>query len=154
MIDRKEIERLGRMLAAKGVVSVSVKIDPQLGYERGQPAMKFKGAYARAKRGAGASDLAVLEREHDRILDFLKDYAPRGRGVIIYSSTPDDIWEVHPLETEGTDAHVALFVVDEIAGVVGFVGIGPHAFGQGDDDVSSFGFGFFQLRAGRVSGVR
>ncbi len=98
MIDRKEIERLGRIRAEKGVVSVSVKIDPQLGYERGQPAMKFKGAYARAKRGAGAGDLAVLEREYDRILDFLKDYAPRGRGVIIYSSTPDDIWEVHPLE--------------------------------------------------------
>ena len=98
MIDRKEIERLGRMRAEKGVVSVSVKIDPQLGYERGQPAMKFKGAYARAARGAGTGDLAVLEREYDRILDFLKDYAPRGRGVIIYSSTPDDIWEVHPLE--------------------------------------------------------
>ena len=98
MIDRKEIERLGRIRAEEGVVSVSIKIDPRLGYERGQPAMKFKGAYARAKRGADASDLAVLEREYDRVLDFLKDYAPRGRGVIIYSSTPDDIWEVHPLE--------------------------------------------------------
>ncbi len=98
MIDRKEIERLGRIRAEDGVVSVSVKIDPRLGYERGQPAMKFTGAYARAARRADAGDLAVLEREHDRILDFLKDYAPRGRGVIIYSSTPGEIWEVLPLE--------------------------------------------------------
>ncbi len=98
MIDRKEIERLGRIRTEEGVVSVSVKIDPRLGYERGQPAMKFKGAYARAARGADAGDLAVLEREHDRILDFLNDYTPRGRGVIIYSSTPDDIWEVRPLD--------------------------------------------------------
>ncbi|RLC56292.1 MAG: hypothetical protein DRI30_06095 [Chloroflexi bacterium] len=98
MIDRKEIERLGRIRTEKGVVSVSVKIDPRLGYERGQPAMKFKGAYARAARRADAGDLAVIEREHDRVLDFLKDYAPRGRGVIIYASTPDDIWEVYPLD--------------------------------------------------------
>ena len=98
MIDHKEIERLGGIRTEEGVVSVSVKIDPRLGYERSQPAMKFKGAYARAARGADAGDLAVLEREHDRILDFLKDYAPRGRGVIIYSSTPGDIWEVLPLD--------------------------------------------------------
>ena len=98
MIDRKEIERLGLIRAEEGVVSVSIKIDPRLGYERGQPAMKFKGAYARAARGADAGDLAVLERERDRVLDFLKDYAPRGRGVIIYSSTPDDVWEVYPLD--------------------------------------------------------
>lgn len=98
MIDHKEIERLGRIRTEEGVVSASVKIDPRLGYERGQPAMKFKGAYARAARVADDGDLAVLEREHDRVLDFLKDYAPRGRGVIIYSSTPDDIWEVYPLD--------------------------------------------------------
>ncbi len=60
--------------------------------------MKFKGAYARATRGAEAGELAVLEREHERILNFLKDYTPRGRGVIIYSSTPDNIWEVYPLD--------------------------------------------------------
>ncbi len=97
MIDRKEIERLGQIRAEDGIVSVSVNIDPRLGYERGQPAKKFKSAYSRARRNADAGDLAVLEREHDKVLDFLGQ-APRGRGVIIYSSTPDDIWEVQPLD--------------------------------------------------------
>ncbi len=98
MIDRKEIERLSQLRADDGVVSVSVKIDPRLGYERGQAAKKFKGAYARAARGANDGDLAVLEREHEKVLEFLKEYKRQGRGVIIYSSTPDDIWEVYPLD--------------------------------------------------------
>lgn len=98
MVNRRDIERLGGIRAEAGVLSVSIKIDPRLGYRRGQPAMKFKGAYARAARGADAGDLAVLEREHDKVLNFLKDYAPRGQGVIIYSSTPDDIWEAYSLD--------------------------------------------------------
>lgn len=98
MIDSKEIERLGRIRAEEGVLSASIKLDPRLGYERGQAAMKFKGAYARAARAADERELAVLQREHDRVLDFLTTSAPGGQGVIIYSSTPGDIWEVYPLD--------------------------------------------------------
>ncbi len=98
MIDRKEIERLGRLRSEQGVLSASIKLDPRLGYERGQAAMKFKGAYARAARAAGERDLAVLEREHDRVLHYVTTSAPRGQGLIIYSSTPDDIWEVFALD--------------------------------------------------------
>lgn len=98
MVDRRDIERLGKIRTEAGVLSASIKIDPRLGYERGQPAMKFKGAYARAARSARAGELEVLEREHDRVLDFLKEYPARGQGVIIYSSTPEEIWEVFPLD--------------------------------------------------------
>ncbi len=41
----------------------------------------------------------------------------------------------------GADANIALFVVDEIAGGVGFVWIGTHGLGQRDDDVPFFSFG-------------
>ena len=98
MINTSEIERLAHLHTEDGVLSATIKIDPQLGYERNQPAMKFKGAYARAARHAVAPVLTVLQREHDRVLEFLKDYKPAGRGLVIYSSTPADIWEVIPLD--------------------------------------------------------
>jgi peptide chain release factor subunit 1 len=98
MIDRKEIQRLAEMRVAEGVLSAVVKLDPRLGYERGQAVMKFKGAYRRAFRAAGEDDRAVLERERDAVIDYLETADLSGRGVVIYSSTPAKVWEVVPLE--------------------------------------------------------
>jgi peptide chain release factor subunit 1 len=96
-ITRQEIERLAQLRAEAGILSASIKIDPRLGYERNQPDQKFKGAYSRFLRTADEVARGVAERERDRVLEFLRGWQPRGRGLVIYSSTPAGIWEVHPL---------------------------------------------------------
>jgi len=122
MIDRKEIERLAQTRVAEGVLSAALKLDPGLGYARDQAVRKFKGAYRRAFREADADTRAVLERERDRVLEYLESADLSGRGVVIYSSAPADLWEVVPLEvmvpsqvTVGPTPDVAVLetVVDE-----------------------------------------
>lgn len=98
MITREEIARLAALHSEDGIVSVYIKVDPQLGYVRGQPAMKFKGAYSRARRGADERTAAIMEREHGRILSFLESWEQTGRGLAIFASEPDKLWEVHSLE--------------------------------------------------------
>ncbi len=97
MITRSEVERLAGLRSESGIVSTYINVDPRLGYERSQAAKKFKGAYRRALRSADASQRAILEREHDRIAAFLDGRRQTGRGLAIFSSTPDGIWQVHPL---------------------------------------------------------
>lgn len=98
MITREELDRLAAKHSDSGIVSVYIKVDPQLAYERGQPAMKFKDAYSRARRDADERTLAILEREHDRILSFLKGWTQTGRGLVIFASQPDNLWEVRLLD--------------------------------------------------------
>ena len=99
MISHKELERLANLRSDEGILSVYLKIDPRLGYDRGQPVAKFKGALSRFQRTAADDDqLAVAEREKDRVLSFLEQGLPRGRSLAIFSSQPSDIWEVVPLD--------------------------------------------------------
>jgi len=98
MITRGQVARLAAVHSDNGIVSVYINVDPRLGYQRGQPAMKFKGAYSRARREADEKTIAVLEREHDRILSFLKDQTHDGRGMVIFASEPDNVWETHTLD--------------------------------------------------------
>ena len=99
MISHKELERLANLRSDEGILSVYLKIDPRLGYDRGQAVAKFKGGLSRFRRTAADDDqLAVAEREKDRVLSFLKQSPPRGRGLAIFSSQPSDIWEVVPLD--------------------------------------------------------
>ncbi len=99
MISHKELERLANLRSDEGVLSVYLKIDPRLGYDRGQAVAKFKGGLSRFQRTAADDDqLAVAEREKDRVLSFLEQGLPRGRGLAIFSSQPSDIWEVVPLD--------------------------------------------------------
>ena len=98
MITKEELNRLAARHSDSGIVSVYIKVDPHLGYQHAQPAMKFKGAYSRARREADERTLAILEREHDRILAFLEGWTQSGRGLAIFASEPDDFWETHPLD--------------------------------------------------------
>jgi peptide chain release factor subunit 1 len=94
MINRDLIERLIKMRTPDGVLTATIKLDPRLSYDRSQAAAKFKSAYSRAARRAEATELSVLRREHDRVLEYLRRFEPDGRGIIIYSSEPAGIWEV------------------------------------------------------------
>lgn len=98
MITKEELNHLAARHSDSGIVSVYIKVDPHLGYQHAQPAMKFKGAYSRARREADERTLAILEREHDRILAFLEGWTQSGRGLAIFASEPDDFWETHPLD--------------------------------------------------------
>jgi peptide chain release factor subunit 1 len=98
MITREEVARLAAIHSDNGIVSVYIKIDPHLGYAHAQPAMKFKGAFSRARREADKRTVAILEREHDRILSFLEDWKESGRGLAIFASEPDKLWETHTLD--------------------------------------------------------
>lgn len=122
MINRHLIERLARMRTPDGVLTVTIKLDPQLGYDRNQAVAKFKGAYSRAYRRAETTEMAVLQREHDRVLEYLTHLQPQGQGLVIYSSGPAGIWEVVQLKvmvptyvTVGStpDTTVLARVVDE-----------------------------------------
>jgi peptide chain release factor subunit 1 len=98
MITKEQVVQLAAKRSDSGIVSTYIKIDPHLGYERGQPAMKFKGAFSRARRNADERTLAILEREHDRILAFLDGWTQTGRGLAIFASQPDDFWVVYELD--------------------------------------------------------
>lgn len=98
MITRDDIARLGSLNSDNGIVTAYVGIDPRIGYDRKQPTQSFKLAYARARRDADERTLATLERERDRFIEYLDSMLPEGRGLVIISSIPDNIWEVWQLD--------------------------------------------------------
>ena len=94
MITKEQVARLAAIHSDHGIVSVYIKIDPRLIYDRGQPATKFKGAFSRARRSADEWQTKALEREHDRILSFLETWQQKGAGLAIFACQPADLWEV------------------------------------------------------------
>jgi peptide chain release factor subunit 1 len=98
MITRKDIERLVKLHTDDGIVSAYIKVDPRLAYERNQPSMKFKGAFARARRNADERTIGVLDRERDRILEYLDDWEQHGKALVIFASTPAGVWEAIELD--------------------------------------------------------
>ena len=98
MISRRDIEHLAQLHSDDGILSAYIKIDPRLGYDRRQAEAKFKGALTRCARTADARSLAVLEREKAPVLDFLRSWEQRGRGLAIFSSQPAGIWQLYELD--------------------------------------------------------
>lgn len=98
MITKDHLTRLADLHSANAIVSVYIKVDPRLNYQRGQAAMKFKGSYARARRNADDATITALEREHDRILAYLEGWQPKAKGLAIFACEPDNVWEVHELD--------------------------------------------------------
>lgn len=98
MLSRPELERVAALRSDEGILSVYIKVDPQLGYDRGQAASKFKGASKRFQRSADEKAKEIYEREAERVLKYVENWSPSGRGLVIFSSTPSDIWEVFTLD--------------------------------------------------------
>ncbi|MFQ5471720.1 MAG: VLRF1 family aeRF1-type release factor [Dehalococcoidia bacterium] len=94
MISRPELERLAALESEHGILSVYIKIDPTLGYDRGQAVSKFKGASKRFSRTADPRAREIFDREEDRVRKYVDSWTPRGRTLAIFSSTPSNIWEV------------------------------------------------------------
>lgn len=94
MISRKELERLAALKSDDGIVSVYIGIEPRLRYDRGQHEKKFRGAVKRAlRRTENGFARAAIEREEQRIVEFLRGAEPGGRGLAVFASTPAGVWE-------------------------------------------------------------
>lgn len=100
MLTRDLIERLASLRSEAGIVTAYVRLDPQTAYAAGQASSKFKSAYSRALREADAWAREVLERERGRIVGYLEGWKAEGGAIAIFSSTPDEIWEVVPLAVQ------------------------------------------------------
>jgi hypothetical protein len=86
MISRQDIERLASLKSDHGILTAYIPLDPRLRFVRQQAASQFKGALKAAQRRfQNGRWQAPLDRESPRILDFLSNWEPVGRGLVIFS---------------------------------------------------------------------
>jgi peptide chain release factor subunit 1 len=99
IVSRQNIGRLARLKSDHGKLTAYIRLDPRLRFVRQQAASQFKGAAKEARQRIERQQWQdVLERESSHVLDFLCDWEPTGRGLVIFSCRPEGIWEVLPLE--------------------------------------------------------
>lgn len=95
MISHTELTRLAALQSDTGILSVYLNIPPRFGADPSYLVTAFKSNLSRAQRQIHDADqLAVLDREKDRIVQFLEDSTLSGRGVAIFACQPADLWEV------------------------------------------------------------
>lgn len=95
MVSRAELTRLAALRSEEGILSVYLNIAPRFGNAPRYPMTAFKSSLARAQRQLqAAQQRAVLEREKDRVLQFLDTWSPTGRGLVLFTCQPAAIWEV------------------------------------------------------------
>ena len=95
MISHTELTRLAALQSDEGILSVYLNIAPRFGADPRYPVTACKSHLSRAQRRIKDADqLAVLEREKERVLRFLEDWTPTGRSVAIFSCQPAEVWEV------------------------------------------------------------
>lgn len=94
IVSPADLERLGKIESPEGILSVYLKIDPRLAYDRGQAGAKFKGGLKRFTHTANEHALQVLEREKGRVLEYLQGWEPKGRSLVIFAGQPAGLWEM------------------------------------------------------------
>jgi peptide chain release factor subunit 1 len=98
MISRQDLERLAQRKSDHGILTAYIRLDPRLRFLRQQAAAQFKGALKAAQRQIPERWRNALDRESSHVLNFLSDWEPTGRGLVIFSCRPEELWEVLPLE--------------------------------------------------------
>jgi len=99
MISRQDLERWANLKSDHGILTAYIPLDPRLRFVRQQPASQFKRALKEAQRRVQEGRWREpLDRESSHVLDFLSNWDPVGRGLVIFSCRPELIWEVLPLE--------------------------------------------------------
>jgi peptide chain release factor subunit 1 len=99
MISRQDLERLASLKSDHGILTAYIRLDPRLRFVRQQAVSQFKGALKAAQQRIQQERWRdALERESSHVLDFLLNWEPAGRGVVIFSCRPEALWEVLPLE--------------------------------------------------------
>jgi peptide chain release factor subunit 1 len=98
MISREDLDRLAARESEEGIVSVYIGIEPRMRYERSQDEKKFRGAVKRfLRRNDNEFARTAVEREEERVVEFLQRGEAGGRGIALFVSTPAGIWEVFEL---------------------------------------------------------
>lgn len=98
MIDEKKLEKLARLQSDAGIVSLYLRFEPRLMYDRGLAVTKLKSAFERFDRRERSEEKKrAAGRERRRIESFLNDWTPSGRALAVFACEPADIWEVIPL---------------------------------------------------------
>jgi peptide chain release factor subunit 1 len=99
MISHNDVARLASLKSDHGILSAYVRIDPRLRFMRQQATSQFKGAAKAAQRRALEKRWQeALERESIEVINFLSNWEPAGRGLAIFTSRPEGLWEVVPLD--------------------------------------------------------
>jgi peptide chain release factor subunit 1 len=116
MVSKRLLSHLASLHSEDGIVSAYIRLDVRLLHEPMQPLMKFKGAVKRFLRQEPEGRwVQALEREEERISSFLERWRDGGRGLVVFSCTPADIWEVVPLEKAAIPTHVSVDTVPDLS---------------------------------------
>lgn len=101
MIKNEQLAQLEKLHCDEGVVSLYIKVEPRLMYEQSQPLLKFKDISKHFLSTAqDPRRIKALERERQKITDFLYSWIVRGRGLAIFACEPINLWEVIYLDVE------------------------------------------------------
>lgn len=90
MISRQDLEQLAKV-KSDHILSAYIRLDPRLRFVCYQAATQFTGALKGAERRTHPGKCQeALERESARVLDFLSNLEPVGRGLVIFSCRPEN----------------------------------------------------------------
>jgi hypothetical protein len=92
--DELRLNRLRRLPAGQGVLSVFLETEPGLALHHGHIA-QLMDVLRDLRRTQSGDDLALVEAESERVLSFVREeYLPHGRTLAVFSSRPRRLWEV------------------------------------------------------------
>jgi peptide chain release factor subunit 1 len=98
VIDSEKLEWLANLRSDDGIVSLYLRFDPRLLYERGIALTAFKSAWRRfALRESSERWKEAALRERPRIETFLNDWSPVTRGIATFACEPAGLWGAIPL---------------------------------------------------------
>jgi peptide chain release factor subunit 1 len=99
MITHETLHHLEQFHSPEGILSLYLRIDPQHMDHPGHPLVEFKGLLRRYLERPSAEDgLAAVQREKQRVMDYLQGWVTRGRGLAIFACEPLGLWEVLNLD--------------------------------------------------------
>jgi peptide subunit release factor 1 (eRF1) len=94
IVSAQLLERLAKLNADEGILSVYLRIDPTLMHDPHHPTAAFKAALKHTNDRSPDGRPKELRREADRVLQFLEErWRPEGKGLVIFSSQPIDLWD-------------------------------------------------------------
>ncbi|HXG42658.1 MAG TPA: Vms1/Ankzf1 family peptidyl-tRNA hydrolase [Dehalococcoidia bacterium] len=116
MVTKGLLSRLASLHSEEGIVSAYIRLDPRLLHEPMQPLMKFKGGVKRfLRQNPEPRWQRALEREEERIASFLQEWRDGGRGLVIFSCAPSDLWEVVALEKAAIPTFISVDTTPDLS---------------------------------------
>jgi len=122
IVSAEFLQNLAAYRSEEGILSVYLRVDPKLMYERRHPLSEFKAALKHVD-APPEENRSRLHSEIDRVLHFLEEpWSPTGRGLVIFSCQPLGLWETVSLNvtvpnvvhfTETAQVRILARIIDE-----------------------------------------